>query len=246
MEGTYEPARSRLDSVVLLMSPVPAIGSRAGPIVEVMGIFDRLKEKLPAKAAGLADARRRGTEEALRARLEEDPNDREALLALAEMLAAPHAAIPDPLTASHEPIPPAVNRQTALWALAEDYAGSPHAWVPLIELARLLLADDEDGALRRLATACDRETSGKALAQSIAMLREHGCTSQALSLGVAKWNPASQDRAVGMQLVTAALEARDPGRARELVSRLSDAFPGDADFASLEAAINRLEGDLSS
>ena len=39
----------------------------------------------------------------------------------------------------------------AVWALAEELAGHPRAWYPLIELARLSVHDDHEGALRRLA-----------------------------------------------------------------------------------------------
>lgn len=207
-----------------------------------MGIIDRLK----GRHSDEPEPTTQDLEQELRSRLEEDPNDREALIGLAEILAAPQEEeIADPLTAAHEPISAAVNRQTALWALAEDYAGNPHAWVPLIELARILVSDDEEGAIKRLATACDRETTGKALANSVAMLRENGLTSQALSLGVAKWAPATQSFEAGTQLVRAAIEARDPGRARELVSRLGDAHPEEPEVAELEAAINDLEAALT-
>lgn len=209
-----------------------------------MGIIDRLKGK--HDAAEPTEPTTEARESALRARLEADPNDRDALLGLAEILAAPEEEeLADPLTAAHEPASRAVTQQTALWALAEDYAGSPHAWVPLIELARILVSDDEEGAIKRLTTACDRETTGRALAQSVAMLRENGLTSQALSLGVAKWSPASQEFEAGTQLVRAALDARDPNRARELVSRLGDVHPEEPEVAELEAALNALESDLT-
>ncbi len=212
-----------------------------------MGIIDRLKGKHSDESAEPAESTTQALEAELRARLEADPNDREALIGLAEILAAPQEEeIADPLTAAHVPASAAVNLQTALWALSEDYAGNPHAWVPLIELARILVEDDEEGAIKRLTTACDRETTGKALAQSVAMLRENGLTNQALSLGVAKWSPSSQCFEAGTQLVRAALEARDPNRARELVSRLGDVHPEEPEVAELESAINDLETELTS
>lgn len=205
-----------------------------------MGIIDRLRGK-PSDEPSDAQESNTTEESELRRRLHADPNDREALLALAELLATPVTEeIADPLTASSTPATAAVNRQTALWALAEDYAGNPQAWVPLIELARLVVDDDEEGALKRLTTACDRETTGKALAQSIAMLLETGLTSQALSLGVAKWSPATHDVEAGLQLVRAALEAKDANRARELVSRLGDAHPDAPEVEALEQRIEDL------
>lgn len=203
-----------------------------------MGILDRIKAKIES-----AQAQNDAAEEAaLLARLEADPNDREALLGLADALTAPVPdEIVDPLTATQAPATPADQHNTALWALAEEYAGNPHAWAPLIELARLVVVDDPDGAARRLATACDRETTGRALAQSVRMLRDHGLAHQAVSLGVAKWTPAVHEFETGRQLVLAAVEAKDEIKARELVSRLGDAHPHDPAVTELEQLVEALE-----
>ncbi|NLI18194.1 MAG: hypothetical protein GX427_05190 [Actinomycetales bacterium] len=196
-----------------------------------MGILDRIKAKIEwAQAANVVSE-----EAALVARLDADPNDRQALVRLAELITQPvPEAIADPLTAAQQPATAAGQRRTALWALAEEYAGNPHAWAPLIELARLLVEDDEDAATRRLATACDRDPSGQALAQSIEMLRDRGLAHQAVSLGVAKWVPATHPYETGRQLVLAAVEAQDGLKARELVSRLGDAYPDVDEVARLE------------
>lgn len=203
-----------------------------------MGILDRIKAKIASAQAQDAVS----DEAELLARLDADPNDREALLALADLLTAPvPEAIADPLTAAHQPATAADQGRTALWALAEEYAGNPHAWAPLIELARLLVDDDQEAATRRLATACDRDPSGQALAQSIAMLRERGLGHQGVSLGVAKWVPATHPFETGRQLVLAAVEAQDGLKARELVSRLGDAHPDNPEVAVLERLAEDVE-----
>ena len=61
--------------------------------------------------------------------------------------------------------------------------------------------------MRRLATAAERDPSGKALSEGLAVLREAGLPVEALGLGVGHWRVREQDPAVGRQLVLAALEA---------------------------------------
>ncbi len=203
-----------------------------------MGILDRIKARIEsARSEDIVAA-----EAALVARLDADPNDRDALLALADLITAPVPdTVVDPLTAAQQPATPADQRRTSLWALAEEYAGNPQAWAPLVELARLLLDDDQDAAIRRLSTACDRDPAGRALAQSIEMLRQRGLAHQAVSLGVAKWVPASHPFETGRQLVLAAVEAQDGPKAREIVSRLGDAYPDHPEVSSLERLADDVE-----
>lgn len=181
-----------------------------------MGILDRIRERIRSKVAGVAPtaARRRTTQHVgrftdegrLRARLDDDPNDREAFGALAEIVRANAAE-------GHEGEQRPRAMADAEWALAEELAHSPRAWYPLIELARLSSDDDLDGAMRRLATAAEREPTGEALAESLAMLRRQGKLDAALSLGVGHWRPREHVPAAGRELVLAAVEA----------GRLSDA-----------------------
>ncbi|MGO1563127.1 MAG: hypothetical protein ACTHW7_15030, partial [Actinomycetaceae bacterium] len=71
----------------------------------------------------------------LRARLDEDPNDIGAFNSLAELVRASgeQARAADPLTADSPHAEPQ-SADLAVWALAEELAGRPNAWYPLIEL----------------------------------------------------------------------------------------------------------------
>ena len=102
----------------------------------------------------------------------------------------------------------------AVWALAEELAHSPRAWFPLVELARLSVADDLDGAMRRLATASDRDPTGQALLEGLLVLREAGLNDAALSLGTGHWRPAEHKPEVGREMVLAALAAGRLGEAK--------------------------------
>src|SRR4029450_11674866 len=101
-----------------------------------------------------SDAGLRSTEEALRARLSEDPNDVEAFDALAERVrqlaggAHAHAE-------SHPVEDPQREADDAVWALAEEVAQNGRAWYPLVELARLSIEDAREAGLRRLSTAAE-------------------------------------------------------------------------------------------
>lgn len=149
-------------------------------------------------------------EDALRAMLVDDPNNIRAFQALSEVVrrrAAEGTQADDPLSAPADEH--AVQRASdlAVWALGEELAGNPRAWYPLIELARLSLADDQDAAIRRLATAADRDPTGLALAEAIAVLREAGLPVEALGLGVGHWRVKEHTPETGRQVVLAALEA---------------------------------------
>ncbi|MEK8228627.1 hypothetical protein NKG05_25410 [Oerskovia sp. M15] len=95
----------------------------------------------------------------------------------------------------------------AVWALAEELAGHPRGWYPLVELGRLSLEDDQEAALRRFATAAERDPSGLALAESMELLREAGLPVDALGLGVGHWRAKEHTPAAGRQLVLAAIDA---------------------------------------
>jgi hypothetical protein len=155
-----------------------------------------------------------GAEGALREQLAADPNDAVAFAELAEIVRR-HAAqghgpgAPDSTT----PESRASGADDAVWALAEELAHSPRAWFPLVELARLSVADDLDGAMRRLSIASDRDPTGQALLEGLLVLREAGLNDAALSLGTGHWRPAEHKPEVGREMVMAALAA----------GRLSDA-----------------------
>jgi anti-anti-sigma factor len=135
--------------------------------------------------------------------LELDPNDLEAFAALAEGASRPGADADE-------------RRRDGLarWALAERLAQNSRAWAPLVELARLSIHDDREGALRRLATATARDPEGRALAAGLALLREEQLPSDAVMLGIAHWRPAAHDLDAARQLVLAAAEAQRLGDLR--------------------------------
>lgn len=152
-----------------------------------------------------------GHEDALRAQLTDDPNNEEAFSALAEIVrrrAAEDPTLEDPLRDSDE-IPETKQQAAdlAVWALAEELAGHPRGWYPLIELGRLSLADDPEGAVRRFTTAAERDPDGNALVEGLAILREAGMPVEALGLGVGHWRVKEHPPEVGRHLVLAALEA---------------------------------------
>ncbi len=160
-----------------------------------------------------ADDESNGEEARLWAVLREDPNDALAFARLAELVRR-HAG------EGH----PAGDRQRAaddaVWALAEELAHSGRAWYPLIELARLSVHDDREAALRRLATATDRDPTGRALATGLQMLRDAGLPDEALGLGVGHWRPREHDVEAGKQLVEAAVEAGRKADARRHLDAL--------------------------
>jgi hypothetical protein len=188
----------------------------------------RLRRKLspPSRAAASA------AESALRARLAEDPNDPEAFSSLAEVVRRQAAE-------GHED---AERRRRAgpdaEWALAEELAQNPRAWYPLIELARLSLQQDPEGAHRRLVIAAEREPTGRALAEALAMLRREGMPEIALSLGVGHWRPREHVPGAGRELVRAAAECGRIAEARRHLEAL--ALHPDADVVDLRDQLDAL------
>ena len=178
----------------------------------------------------------------MRAMLSDDPNDARAFQALAEMVrrrAAEMGPDGDPLTAPQDEIERQRAADLAVWSLGEELAGHPRAWYPLIELARLSVKDDREGALRRLATAAERDTSGQALVEGLAVLRSAGLPIEALGLGVGHWRVREQTPEIARHLVQAALEADRPLEAKHHLHSL-DLYPDQTQVSALRAELQTL------
>lgn len=190
------------------------------------------KAKAPLRRRSASRRAAPGSDEAnLRARLREDPNDEEAFAELAEIVRR-HAA------EGHEDEARPRAAADAEWALAEELARNPRAWYPLIQMGRLSVHEDLDGAKRRLTTAAEREPSGRALAEGLAMLRREGMPEVALSLGVGHWRPAEHVPWAGRELVQAAVEAGRIGEARRHLDALAE--NPDADVIDLRSHLDTL------
>ncbi|MGN6299498.1 MAG: hypothetical protein ACTHN8_00210 [Angustibacter sp.] len=192
----------------------------------------RDKSTAPRRRRRIAGPAADDNQVTLRARLHDDPNDAEAFAALAEIVRRQAAE-------GHEDAerrPRAV--ADAEWALAEELAHSSRAWYPLIELGRLSLHEDLEGAQRRLGIAVEREPSGRALAESLAMLRREGMPEVALSLGVGHWRPREHVPAAGRELVQAAAEAGRIAEARRHLDALAER--PDADVVDLRDQLDAL------
>lgn len=159
----------------------------------------------------------------MRAVLHDDPNDVRAFQALAEIVrrrAAEMGPDGDPLTAPQDDVEKQRRADLAVWSLGEELAGNPRAWYPLVELARLSVHDDHEGAMRRLTTAAERDPSGHALEEGLAVLREAGLPVDALGLGVGHWKVREQTPEIGRHLVLAAIEADRPLEAKHHLAAL--------------------------
>ena len=215
-----------------------------------MALLPRLRQLLrrPFSASTVGTRRPSGSrsegdtvqEDALRAMLSDDPNDEAAFHALAEIVrrraaGSPHAD--DPLSAPADDVAQQRAADLAVWSLAEELAGHPRGWRPLLELGRLSLADDPDGAVRRLATAAERDPDGEALAEGLAILREAGMPTEALGLGIGHWRAREHAPEVGRQLVLAALEAGRVAEARQHLASLELRVGTDDLRAELERVI---------
>lgn len=172
--------------------------------------------------------------------LGDDPNDARAFQALAEIVRRRAAEVGpdgDPLTAPQDDVERQRAADLAVWSLGEELAGHPRAWYPLVELARLSVKDDREGTLRRLATAAERDPSGRALAEGLVVLRDAGLPVEALGLGVGHWRVRDHTPEIGRHLVLAALEAERPLEARHHLQAL-DLHP---DRAAVELMRPELE-----
>ncbi len=188
-----------------------------------MGLLDRVKHRIRSKVAVVAaPVERRRTsqhpaagsdESVLRARLADDPNDHVAFAELAEVVRA-HAA------EGHEGESRPRAAADAEWALAEELAHNSRAWYPLIQLARLSVDDDLEGAQRRLGIAVERDPSGRALTEALSMLRRAGKLDAALALGVGHWRPREHVPEAGREIVQIAVQAGRIGEAKRHLAAL--------------------------
>ncbi|NAZ88573.1 hypothetical protein [Kineococcus indalonis] len=216
-----------------------------------MGLLDRWRRR-PEPGAGTGGAaqparrrRRRETpaavpgEAALRETLHEDPNDEAAFTALVETVRtrAAEAHVADaPGDEGHEAEDARRAADNAVWALAEELAQSPRAWRPLLVMGRLSLVDDREAALRRLGIAAERDPSGRALAEALAILREAHMNDDALSLGVGHWRPREHDVEAGRHLVAAAIDSGRLAEARRHLKALGE-HPDQGRVAPLRAEL---------
>lgn len=216
-----------------------------------MALLPRLRQLMrrPTSASRVGarrptSAARRGDtlhEDALRSMLSDDPNNERAFRALAEIVrrrAAEASGGDDPLTATLDDGERQRAADLAVWALGEELAGNPRAWYPLIEVARLSVRDDHEGTLRRLTTATERDPSGQALVDGLALLREVGMPVEALGLGTGHWRPREHVPEVARHLVLAAIEADRPLDAKQHLAAL-DLYPDQQLVAPLRAELVR-------
>ncbi|MEZ0448527.1 hypothetical protein [Cellulomonas sp. ICMP 17802] len=199
----------------------------------------RVGARRPTKVARRGDTLH---EDALRSMLSDDPNNERAFVALAEIVRrrAADSTAPDgdPLAATPDDTERQRAADLAVWALGEELAGNPRAWYPLIEVARLSVHDDHEGTLRRLTTAAERDPSGRALVEALALLRSAGLPVDALGLGVGHWRPREHDPEVARQLVLASIEAGRPLEAKQHIAAL-DLYPDQKAVADLKAELAR-------
>jgi hypothetical protein len=180
---------------------------------------------LPAVRGRAAATSTRIREAALRHRLGQDPNDAHAFRKLVTLLTRVQAA-----QKTSDGVPGNGNGtgngngagDDVAWALAAELARRPRAWYPLVELARLSLDQDLPSAVRRLATASERDLTGRGLTCAIVLLRQAGRPDEGFRLGLAHWRPHHHSLAAGRQLVLAGLAARPGGGdVRQLVAEVA-------------------------
>jgi hypothetical protein len=204
-----------------------------------MGALDRIRRRLagtrppaPRRPAAATPTAPTPAEEArLWSVLRENPNDIESFHALAEIVCRNAEE-------GHQGGDHRKAANDAVWSLAEELAHSSRAWYPLIELGRLSVHDDREQALRRFATASERDPSGCALAKAIQTLREEGLPAAALGLGVGHWRLKEQGVEVGRQLVLAACEAGRTADARRTLDVL-ESHPDSARVAEVRPELQR-------
>jgi hypothetical protein len=171
-------------------------------------------------------------EDVLDALLGMDPNDEESFTALAEMIGHRVAT-------ECRGIDPRRAVTCSSWALAEKLAASPRAWMPLLVLGRMSIAQDRDAALKRLRTACERDPSGTALLRAVRILREAGQAREAIALGIGNWRPATHCPEVGQELILAAIEENRVSEVRQYFRALAGHPDGGA-AAGLCVELDRL------
>ncbi|WP_336922390.1 hypothetical protein [Aquipuribacter sp. SD81] len=196
----------------------------------------RDRAEVPAKDVGttsehVSTVHESVDEERLHALLKEDPNDEVRFAEMANVVrrrAAEGHAGGDPERAQAD----------AVWALAEELAHDSRSWYPLVELARLSLADDREAALRRLGVAAERDPSGTALTHGLVLLREAGDDDGALSLGMGHWRPTEHPLGAGREMVSAAVDAHRLAEARRHLDALG-AHPDATGVAAMRRDLER-------
>src|SRR5690554_6389440 len=76
--------------------------------------------------------------------------------------------------------------------------------------------------MRRLGAACEREHTGRAVAEGVRTLREADLPGDGLGLGVGFWSPRDHEPEAGREIVLAALEANRPLEARSHLDALAE------------------------
>lgn len=189
-----------------------------------MAFIDLLKQLLQGDSDDIVtEDVARGVE--LRETLNDNPNDIGSFQELSELVndaARERATVEDPLTADHDDTGPESQAELAMWSLAEELSAKPSAWYPLIELARLSVDSDYEGANRRLTTAVQRDDTGRALGEAIKVLRGADLADAGMALGIGHWDPENQKFAAGEQLILAAIDAKRPDEARRFLTTLTE------------------------
>lgn len=218
-----------------------------------MALMPKIKQLLQRTTTASTVGRRRETphpaknviqEDALRAMLAEDPNNEHAFLALVEVVGRNCAQDPtddvDPRTAEIDLTDSAAREEKytmSLWALAEEYAGHPKAWYPLIQLAHLSLPDNPEDANRRLTAAVSRDETGAALAAALRLLRDNDLAAEAYLLGVGHWIARQHVPEAGIEVVRASLEAGKHAEAQRYLEELLDHVSA-ADVAAYDPTLS--------
>lgn len=222
-----------------------------------MVIMPRIKKMLQRQQSALTVGRRRESEhtdnphvleeDALRAILNDDPNNERAFMALVGIVASNVASTAkheltqyegadpleepgvDPLFAHAGEDPGHTHlgeeeiaeesQLVAMWALAEEFTGHPKGWFPMVLMAMLSLDTSAEDCLRRLNAAISRDDTGKALARSIEMLRGSELTQEAYALGAGHWRAREHQPIAGVAVVRAALAC---GKAHEAHTHLEE------------------------
>lgn len=230
-----------------------------------MVIMPRIKKMLQRQQSALTVGRRRESEhtdnphvleeDALRAILNNDPNNERAFMALVSIVAANVASAAqhegtqnsgsdaseepgvDPLVAhtEEEVAHPHMSeeqlaedsRLVAMWALAEEFAGHPKGWFPMVLMAMLSLDTSAEDCLRRLNAAISRDDTGQALARSIEMLRGSELTQEAYALGAGHWRAREHQAIAGVAVVRAALMCGKTHAAHTHLEELLEHAPED-------------------
>lgn len=204
-----------------------------------MAFLDLMQQLFQHTRAPEADT---ATAQALRDRLAEDPNDVEAFTQLVGLAREAEGELPpaDPLTAELTGTGSILSADLAIYALAEELSSSPASWYPQLHMARLAVESDPERALRLLTTATDRNPDGRILARAMAILREAGHPDQALSLGLAHWDPATHNFEAGEALVRTALAAGRTNEARAYLREM-EPYASAAELAELREAARAAE-----